>query len=110
MRRGAQSMTRRGPKVERSGVCHDLCGRISCYMKKKYIRGGTYAVIPDGDVVRFPFKPHLELVVLADLSEEEPQYCVRLGFGHAHYVPREACSLTQDRKDAEIKSVGDEEG
>jgi hypothetical protein len=59
---------------------------------------GTYAVIPDRDVVRFPFEPHLELVVLADLSEEEVQYCVRLGFGHTHYVPREACSLTQDRK------------
>ena len=80
------------------------------YEEEIYTGGGTYAVIPDRDVVRFPFEPHLELVVLADLSEEEPQYCVRLGFGHAHYVPREACSLTQDRKDAEIKSVGDEEG
>jgi len=57
-----------------------------------------YAVIPDCDVVRFPFEPHLELVVLVDLSEEEPQYCVRLGFGHAYYVPGEAFSLTQDQR------------
>jgi hypothetical protein len=40
------------------------------------VKDETYAVIPDGDVVLLPFVPHLKLVVLADLSEEERQYRV----------------------------------
>jgi hypothetical protein len=36
----------------------------------------TYAVIPDRDIVWLPFESYLELVVLADLSEEKPKYRV----------------------------------
>lgn len=51
-----------------------------------------YTVIPDRDVVRLPLEPHLKVVVLADLREEKREYRVGLGFRHAYYAPREACS------------------
>jgi hypothetical protein len=57
----------------------------------------TYAVIPDRDVIQLPFEPDLKVVVLADLSVEEAEYCIGLSFRYACYMPRGTWFLVWDK-------------
>jgi hypothetical protein len=51
----------------------------------------TYSVIPDRDVVLFPFVTHLKIVILGHLGIEKREDRVRLYFGDADYSHCPAC-------------------